>query len=230
MLALTFTQNVQDRFTGWQDIPLAGEGIIASQRAAKLLRSQGYTFDCAYSSALIRSIKTMHIILEEMGLEHIPEVKTWKLNERMYGQLQGMNKSEAKKHFGEAQIQEWRRSYDVPPPPVTIDDERWPGHFDKYKKMMKKEEIPRSECLKDIVNRTISLWREELEPLIRRGNRLLVVAHGSNIRAFMHIVCGMSEEECSVFESKNGVPLIIRLRRDDLHLMDYHFLETKSNL
>eukprot|EP01117_Protostelium_nocturnum_P009657 TRINITY_DN3453_c1_g1_i1.p1 TRINITY_DN3453_c1_g1~~TRINITY_DN3453_c1_g1_i1.p1 ORF type:complete len:252 (-),score=96.73 TRINITY_DN3453_c1_g1_i1:233-988(-) len=221
--------NSEGRFTGWEDIPLSEKGLIVSKQVAMEFKERGMHFDVGYASFLQRSIKTLWIILEEMGISYLPTCKTWRLNERMYGDLQGREKSATIEQFGEKQVKLWRRSYSVRPPSLSTEDERWPGRDSKYKSLSL-DQIPSSECLEDVVKRMRLLWEEEMVPQIREGRRLLIVAHGSNVRALRKIIEDLPDEEIATFEVPNGIPMVFKLNRDTLKPVHQFFLDEKVGI
>ncbi len=201
--------NRENRFTGWVDVPLSETGVAEAKAAAELLKAEGYRFDVAYTSVLKRAIKTLWIILEEMDLSWIPEHKSWRLNERMYGALQGLDKGETVAKHGAEQVQLWRRSYDVPPPPIAPQDPLSPSHDPRYRGLG--AELPQSECLKDTVERLLPYWREHIAPALLRGERVLVAAHGNSLRALIKYLDGISDQEIVELNVPTGVPIVYEL-------------------
>jgi 2,3-bisphosphoglycerate-dependent phosphoglycerate mutase len=214
--------NKENRFTGWIDVPLSEEGIGEAKSAARLLRDAEYTFDVAYTSVLKRAIKTLWIVLEENDLMWIPVVRSWRLNERMYGALQGLNKAETVAQHGEAQVKRWRRSYDVPPPPLEETDERWPGRDARYRKLPHSD-IPKTECLKDTVARFLPFWNSDIAPAIRRGERVLIAAHGNSLRALVKHLDAIGDDEIVDLNIPTGIPLVYELN-DDLTPRRHEYL------
>jgi len=214
--------NKENRFTGWIDVPLSDEGIAEAKNAARLLREGGYVFDVAFTSVLKRAIKTLWVVLEDNDLMWIPVVRTWRLNERMYGALQGLNKAETAARHGEAQVKIWRRSYDVPPPPLDEKDERWPGRDPRYAKVPP-QDIPKTECLKDTVARFLPFWESEIAPAVRRGDRVLIAAHGNSLRALVKYLDKVSDEEIVELNIPTGIPLVYELN-DDLTPIRHYYL------
>jgi len=214
--------NKENRFTGWIDVPLSEEGIAEAKHAAQLLREGGYTFDVAYTSVLKRAIKTLWVVLEDHDLMWIPVVRSWRLNERMYGALQGLNKAETATKHGEAQVKIWRRSYDVPPPPLEESDERWPGHDPRYARLPKKD-LPRTECLKDTVARFLPFWESDIAPAIRRGERVLIAAHGNSLRALVKHLDKVGDQEIAELNIPTAIPLVYELD-DDLAPIRHYYL------
>ncbi len=205
--------NLENRFTGWTDVDLTEQGIAEAKEGGRLLKEAGYEFDVAYTSVLKRAIKTLWIIQEEMGLEWLPVVRAWQLNERHYGALQGLNKAETAKEYGEEQVKLWRRSYDVPPPALNLDDERHP-RFDRRYAGLKPEELPATESLKITLDRVLPFWHNVLAPDIKAGKRLLVVAHGNSLRALVKYLDNMSEAEILELNIPTGIPLVYELDAD----------------
>jgi 2,3-bisphosphoglycerate-dependent phosphoglycerate mutase len=216
------TWNLENRFTGWTDVGLTEQGISEAHEAGRLLREEGYTFDVAYTSVLKRAIKTLWIVLEEMELEWIPVYRAWQLNERHYGALQGLNKSEMAAKFGDEQVHIWRRSYDVPPPALELTDERHPK-FDPRYASLTSDELPATESLKITLERVLPYWHSTLAPAIKSGQRLLVAAHGNSLRAMVKYLDHVSEEEIPGLNIPTGVPLVYELD-DDLKPITHYYL------
>ena len=204
------TWNLENRFTGWTDVGLTEQGVSEAHDAGRMLREEGYTFDVAYTSVLRRAIKTLWIVLEEMGLEWIPVYRAWQLNERHYGSLQGLNKAEMAEKFGEEQVHIWRRSYDVPPPSLEMDDERHP-RFDPRYADLKPEQVPSTESLKITLERVLPYWHSTLAPAIQSGQRVLVAAHGNSLRAMVKYLDNVSEGEITGLNIPTGIPLVYEL-------------------
>lgn len=204
------TWNKENRFTGWTDVELSEKGIVEAHEAGKLLKKEGYNFDLVFTSVLKRAIDTMDIVLEEMDLKNLPVVKSWRLNERHYGALQGLNKSETAEKYGEDQVKLWRRSYDVQPPALTKDDERYPGKDPMYKDLSENE-LPLTECLKDTVERFLPYWEKEIAPVVRANKKVLVVAHGNSLRALVKYLDNVSDEEITGLNIPTGIPLVYEL-------------------
>jgi 2,3-bisphosphoglycerate-dependent phosphoglycerate mutase len=202
--------NQENRFTGWVDVPLSPAGIDEAKNAAKLLREAGFTFDVAYTSVLKRAIKTLWIVLEDLDLMWIPVVRSWRINERMYGGLQGLNKSETAAKHGEAQVKVWRRSYDVPPPPIDDENEYSPAKDPRYKKLSASE-LPKTECLKDTVARFLPFWEKEIGPAIKRGERVIIAAHGNSLRALVKHLDNVSDDDIVELNIPTGIPLVYEL-------------------
>jgi 2,3-bisphosphoglycerate-dependent phosphoglycerate mutase len=204
------TWNKENRFTGWTDVPLSEKGIEEAKESGRSLRKEGYVFDIAYTSVLSRAIKTLWLVLEEMDLMWIPVHHSWRLNERHYGALQGLNKVETADKFGMEQTQIWRRSYDIPPPALTRDDPRWPGKDPRYADL-KPEVIPLTECLKDTVARFLPYWHETIVPTIKSGKRVLIAAHGNSLRALVKYLDQISDETIVSMNIPTGIPLVYEL-------------------
>lgn len=202
--------NQENRFTGWKDVDLTEQGRREAAAAGQLLKAEGYTFDQAYTSLLTRAIRTLWIVLDEMQLMWIPVQRAWELNERSYGALQGLNKAETADKHGEDQVKIWRRSYDVPPPALSPDDERWPGHDPRYAGIPR-EQLPLTESLKDTVARVVPYWEKTLAPQIQAGKKLLVAAHGNSLRALVKHLDGLPEAEIVELNIPTGIPLVYRL-------------------
>jgi 2,3-bisphosphoglycerate-dependent phosphoglycerate mutase len=206
--------NRENRFTGWTDVDLSEMGVAEAREAGRALRARGYGFDVAYTSLLKRAIKTLDIVLEELDQLWIPVAKSWRLNERHYGALQGLDKSETAKEFGEAQVRLWRRSYDVRPPAVEEHDPRFPGHDPRYAHLAKAE-LPSTECLRDTVARFIPYWHGTIAPAIRSAKRVLIVAHGNSLRALVQHLDAISDDAIAELNIPTGIPLVYEL---DTHL------------
>jgi 2,3-bisphosphoglycerate-dependent phosphoglycerate mutase len=202
--------NSENRFTGWVDVPLSAQGETEARAAGKLLRAEGFVFDRAYTSVLKRAIKTLFIALEELDQMWIPITQSWRVNERMYGALQGLNKAETVAKHGDKQVLVWRRSYDTPPPALDESNEYWPGNDPRYKGLAKSE-IPKTECLKDTVARFLPLWESEIAPAIKRGERVIIAAHGNSLRALVKHLDGISDEDIAALNIPTGMPLVYRL-------------------
>jgi 2,3-bisphosphoglycerate-dependent phosphoglycerate mutase len=214
--------NKENRFTGWTDVELSEKGRAEAAEAGAVLRDGGYTFDVAYTSVLKRAIHTLWSVLDEMDLAWIPVHRSWRLNERHYGALQGLNKAETAEKFGEAQVKIWRRSYDIRPPELTPDDERFSGRDRRYA-ALSKDELPLTECLKDTVARFLPVWHETIAPAIRRGERVLIAAHGNSLRALVKYLDGVSEEDIVEMNIPTGMPLAYELD-DDLKPLNRYYL------
>ena len=204
------TWNLENRFTGWTDVDLSPQGREEARRAGQLLREGGYGFDLAYTSVLRRAIKTLWAVLVELELEWIPVKNAWELNERHYGALQGLNKAETAAKFGEPQVKIWRRSYDIPPPPLAEDDPRHPKNDPRYRGLPATS-LPLTESLKETVERMVPYWHSELAPLIKSGKRLILVAHGNSLRALIMYLDGVSEADIVEMNVPTGIPLVYTL-------------------
>lgn len=202
--------NQENRFTGWQDVDLSEKGRAEALKGGQSLLEKGFQFDVAYTSVLKRAIKTCHIVLEELGQLWLPVHKDWRLNERHYGSLQGLNKSETAAKHGEEQVKIWRRSYDTPPPPMDLSDPRHPRNDPRYA-LVPPELIPNGESLKDTVHRFLPLWKSEIAVQIKSGRRVLIVAHGNSLRALIQHLEGMSEAEIMEVNMPTGIPLCYTL-------------------
>jgi len=207
------TWNRENRFTGWTDVDLTTAGIAEAHEAARLLAADGFTFDVAYTSVLKRAIRTLWIVLDDMDLMWLPIRRSWRLNERHYGALQGLNKAETAREFGDDQVRIWRRSYDVPPPPLEPSDPRFPGRDRRYADL-DDAELPRTESLKDTVARFLPYWHGEIAPDVRKGRRVLIAAHGNSLRALVKYLDGVSDEEIVGLNIPTGVPLVYELDQE----------------
>jgi 2,3-bisphosphoglycerate-dependent phosphoglycerate mutase len=204
------TWNKENRFTGWTDVDLSERGRDEARKAGRLLKAEGYVFDVAYTSVLKRAIRTLGMTLDVMDLLWIPVVKSWRLNERHYGALQGLNKAETSAKHGEAQTKIWRRSYDIPPPALTLDDERHPSHDPRYAGVSPRD-LPLTESLKDTVARFLPYWHDTIAPEIRSGKRVVIAAHGNSLRALVMYLDQMSESEIVGLNIPTGIPLVYEL-------------------
>jgi 2,3-bisphosphoglycerate-dependent phosphoglycerate mutase len=213
--------NKENRFTGWTDVDLTEKGIEEAKSAGVLMKAEGYTFDVAYVSVLKRAIRTLNLALDEMDLLWIPVYKSWRLNERHYGALQGLNKAETAAKFGDEQVLIWRRSYATPPPPLERDDPRYPGNDPRYADL-KPEELPLTECLKDTVARFLPYWHETIAPMVKSGKRVLVVAHGNSIRALVKYLDNVSDEDIVELNIPTGIPLVYELDSDLKPIRNYY--------
>ena len=216
------TWNKENRFTGWTDVDLSEKGREEAENAGKVLKADGYDFDLAYTSVLKRAIRTLWYIMDEMDLMWIPVIKDWRLNERHYGALQGLNKAETAAKHGEEQVKLWRRSYDIRPPALEESDERFPGHDPKYRSLSDKE-LPRTECLKDTVARFLPLWKNEISTQIKSGKKVLIVAHGNSLRALVKYLDNIPDEEIVGLNIPTGIPLVYELD-DDLKPIKHYYL------
>jgi 2,3-bisphosphoglycerate-dependent phosphoglycerate mutase len=213
--------NEENRFTGWTDVDLSRRGREEALEAGRLLKSHEYSFDYAYTSLLKRAIRTLWIVLDELDLMWIPVEKSWRLNERHYGALQGLNKAATAKRYSDEQVHLWRRSYDVPPPALTKDDRRHPIYDPRYKNLPEGG-LPSTECLKDTVTRFLPYWREALEPSLRTGRRSIIAAHGNTLRALVKYLEGISDAEIPELEIPTGVPLVYELNESLRPLTRYY--------
>ena len=216
------TWNRDNRFTGWTDVPLTDVGVAQARESGRRLREAGYDFDVAYTSVLKRAIWTLWHALDELDRTWLPIVNDWRLNERHYGALQGLNKAETAKRYGDEQVLVWRRSYDVPPPPLAADDPRGQHHDPRYAKLAAGQ-IPLTECLKDTVARVLPCWNERLAPAIKSGQRVLISAHGNSMRALVKYLDGISDADIVALNIPNGIPLVYELDAD-LKPIGSHYL------
>jgi 2,3-bisphosphoglycerate-dependent phosphoglycerate mutase len=214
--------NKENRFTGWTDVDISDKGEREAHEAGRLLREDGYEFDVAYTSVLKRAIRTLWIALDELDQMWIPVVRTWRLNERHYGALQGLNKAETAQKFGQEQVMLWRRSYDVRPPALTPDDPRFPGRERRYADLSP-EELPLTECLKDTVERFLPYWHQTIVPDLKAGKRVLIAAHGNSLRALVKYLDNIPDEEIPELNIPTGIPLIYELD-DDLKPVRHYYL------
>jgi len=214
--------NKENRFTGWTDVGLSVKGEEEAHKAGRLLQAEGYSFDVAYTSVLKRAIKTLWIVLEEMDLMWIPVFRSWRLNERHYGDLQGYNKAEIAGKVGDEQVLIWRRSYDIRPPELAKDDSRYPGNDDRYK-ALDRSDIPGAECLKDTVARFLPYWRETIAPAVLEGRKVIIAAHGNSIRALVKYLDGVDDDKIVGLNIPTGVPLVYELD-DDLKPIRHYYL------
>ncbi|HEY7387243.1 MAG TPA: 2,3-diphosphoglycerate-dependent phosphoglycerate mutase [Bryobacteraceae bacterium] len=202
--------NKENRFTGWTDVDLSQKGREEAREAGVVLRAEGYTFDQAYTSVLKRAIRTLWIVLDEMDLMWIPVERSWRLNERHYGALQGLNKAETAAEFGEDKVKIWRRSYAISPPPLESSDERYPGRDPRYRSLTAAE-LPLTECLKDTVARFLPYWHGTISPAIRKGRKVLIAAHGNSLRALVKYLDEISEQDIVELNIPTGMPLVYEL-------------------
>lgn len=214
--------NMENRFTGWTDVDLTEKGRGEARKAGELLKAEGFQFDIAYTSVLKRAIRTLWTILDEMDLMWVPVVRDWRLNERHYGALQGLNKSETAAQFGDEQVLVWRRAYDIAPPPLERSDERWPGHDRRYQGI-DPEALPLTECLADTVVRFMPLWNDEIAPQIKAGKSVIIAAHGNSLRALVKYLDNISNEDIVGLNIPTGMPLVYELD-DDLKPIGHSFL------
>ncbi|MDH3315765.1 MAG: 2,3-diphosphoglycerate-dependent phosphoglycerate mutase [Gammaproteobacteria bacterium] len=202
--------NRENRFTGWTDVDLTDKGVEEAKQAGRDLQAAGFGFDVAFTSLQKRAIRTLWLVLDEMDLMWIPVHRSWRLNERHYGALQGLNKAETAVKYGDEQVLKWRRSYEEPPPPVDENDQRFPGNDPRYRDL-DKGELPRSECLKDTVARVLPYWNEVIAPEIRAGRRVLIAAHGNSLRALVKYLDGVSDAAIVGLNIPTGMPLVYEL-------------------
>ena len=213
--------NKENLFSGWTDVDLSEKGEKEAHEAARLLEEGGYTFDVAFTSVLKRAIRTLWIVLEDMDLMWIPVYRSWRLNERMYGDLQGLNKADMAEKLGQEQVHIWRRSYDTPPPAMDTKDKRHPGHDRRYAHMPT-DEVPATECLKDTVERFLPYWVDEIVPVIKEGKRVIIAAHGNSLRALVKYLDNVSDEEIPGLNIPTGVPLVYELDKDMRPIKHYY--------
>ena len=218
--------NLENKFTGWTDIGLSEQGIKEAKDAGKLLKKENYKFDIAYTSVLKRANDTLYYILDELDERDIPIKYSYKLNERHYGALQGLNKDETRAKYGEEQVHIWRRSADVRPPALTIDDERYPGNDEKYKDLTK-EELPLTENLIDTIKRVTEYWKEEIEATIKEGKNVIIVAHGNSLRGLIKYLDNLSNEEVIKLEIDTGRPICYELD-DNLKPIKHYYIDEKK--
>ncbi len=213
--------NLENRFTGWTDVDLTPKGEEEARTAGLLLKEEGFEFDIAYTSVLTRAVRTLWIALKEMDMVWLPIVNSWRLNERHYGALQGLNKAETAEKYGDEQVLIWRRSYDTQPPALTTDDPRYPGRDRRYADLTA-EELPLTECLKDTVARFLPYWKDTIVPVIKNGKRVLIVAHGNSLRALVKYLDNISEAEIVGLNIPTGVPLVYELDDDLKPIRSYY--------
>ena len=216
------TWNLENRFTGWTDVDLTETGVEQAKQAGRLLKAEGYDFDVAYTSVLKRATRTLWHTLDELDRTWLPVVHSWRLNERHYGGLQGLNKGETAKKYGDEQVLVWRRSYDTPPPVLEANDPRSERGDIRYAKLQP-EQIPLTECLKDTVARVLPFWNESMAPAMRAGRRVLVSAHGNSMRALVKYLDGISDRDIVSLNIPNGIPLVYELD-DDLKPLRHYYL------
>ncbi len=216
------TWNKENRFTGWTDVDLSDQGRIEATKAGEVLKREGLTFDCAFTSVLKRAIRTLWIVMDEMDLMWIPVENSWRLNERHYGALQGLNKAETAAKFGDDQVKIWRRSYDIPPPVLEPSDERFPGNDPRYSTLAP-DELPLTECLKDTVERMLPYWHDSIAPVVMQGKRVIVAAHGNSLRALVKYLDNVSEQDIVGLNIPTGIPLVYELD-DELRPLKHYYL------
>jgi 2,3-bisphosphoglycerate-dependent phosphoglycerate mutase len=215
------TWNLDNRFTGWTDVDLTEKGAKEARAAGKVLKDAGFTFDLAYTSVLKRAIRTLWLAMDEMDMMWLPIKNDWRLNERHYGALQGLDKAETAAKYGDAQVLVWRRSYDTPPPALEAGDERSSAHDPRYAGL-EQAQIPLTECLKDTVARVMPAWDEEIAPAIRAGRQILISAHGNSLRALIKMLDGISDEDIVGLNIPNGQPLVYELDADLKPIRHYY--------
>ena len=220
--------NKENLFTGWTDVDLSEKGLEEAKNCGRLLLKENFIFDVAFTSVLKRAVRTLWITLDEMDQMWIPINHSWRLNERHYGALQGLNKAETLAKYGEKQFLIWRRSYDIQPPALTYEDDRYPGLDPRYKNLIK-QEIPLTECLKDTVNRFLPYWKESIAPLIQSGQRVIIVAHGNSLRALVKYLDNMSDQDVLKLNIPTGIPLVYELD-DNLNPIQNYYLGDQAEV
>ncbi len=220
--------NKENRFTGWTDVDLSEKGRTEAKAAGQKLLSEGYVFDLAFTSVLKRAVRTLWMVLDEMDLMWITVHNSWRLNERHYGGLQGLNKAETAAKYGEEQVHIWRRSYDVPPPPLEATDSRHPSHDPRYRSLAPKD-LPLTECLKDTVARALPYWHESIAPVLRAGKKVIIAAHGNSIRALVKMLDTISDADIAGLDIPTGIPLIYELD-DALAPIRHYYLADQAEL
>jgi 2,3-bisphosphoglycerate-dependent phosphoglycerate mutase len=215
------TWNKENRFTGWTDVDLTAQGIAEAKEAGRLLKEAGFDFDIAYTSVLKRAIRTLWLVLDGLDLMWIPVVRNWRLNERHYGALQGLNKAETAAKYGDSQVLIWRRSYDIPPPPLDVGDERYPGRDPRYR-TLSAAELPVTECLKDTVERFVPYWRDVIARSVREGEHVIIAAHGNSLRALVKHLDHIGDQEIVSLNIPTGIPLVYELTDDLQPIRNYY--------
>ena len=221
------TWNLENRFTGWTDVELTATGVEQARQAGRLLKEAGHEFDVAYTSVLKRAIHTLNHCLDTMDRDWLPVVKDWRLNERHYGGLQGLNKADMAKQYGDAQVLVWRRSYDSPPPALASDDPRGQRQDPRYAKLVP-EQVPLTECLKDTVARVLPFWNEAIAPAIRSGQRIVLAAHGNSIRALVKYLDNIGDDDIVGVNIPNGIPLVYELDADLKPIRSYYLGDAEA--
>lgn len=219
--------NKENRFTGWTDVDLSEKGVAEAYEAGAALKREGFTFDVAFTSVLKRAIRTLWITLDEMDLMWIPVYRNWRLNERHYGGLQGLNKAETAEKFGDEQVLIWRRSYSTPPPVLEKSDERWPGHDRRYA-ALPETDLPVTECLQDTVNRFLPYWHETIAPVIKSGRRVIIAAHGNSLRALVKYLDDVSDEAIVKLNIPTGMPLVYELDENLKPIKSYYLSDEEQ--
>jgi 2,3-bisphosphoglycerate-dependent phosphoglycerate mutase len=214
--------NKENLFTGWYDVDLSDQGKVEAKRAGEVLKAEGFTFDVAFTSVLKRAIRTLWTVLDELDLMWIPVEHSWRLNERHYGALQGLNKAQTAAKYGDEQVLVWRRSYDTPPPALDESDERHPGADPRYR-ALSPSELPRTECLKDTVARFLPYWHETIVPAVQAGQKVIIAAHGNSLRALIKYLDGISDQEIVGLNLPTGIPLVYELD-DQLKPIQHYYL------
>ncbi len=217
------TWNKENRFTGWTDVDLSEEGFAQAKRAGQLLKKHGYTFDIGFTSVLKRAIKTMHVTLDELDMLWIPVEKSWRLNERFYGALQGLNKAETIEKYGEEQVHKWRRDPLEHPPAITEDDERFPGHYLRYNDLTYRE-LPLTENLSETMDRALPFWHESIVPALRQNQKVIICAHGNSLRALVQYIDNLSDEDVAKLDIPTATPWVYELD-DRLNQIKHYYLE-----
>jgi len=215
------TWNKENKFTGWTDVDLSEKGLSEAKKAGEVLKKEGYTFDIAFTSVLKRAIRTLWMTLDGMDLMWIPVRRSWRLNERHYGALQGLNKAETAAKYGDDQVLIWRRSYDTPPPALEETDERYPGKDPRYADLTK-DELPLAECLKDTVERFLPYWHEEIAPVVKSGKKVIIAAHGNSLRALVKYLDDISDEDILKLNIPTGLPLVYELDENLKPIKNYY--------
>jgi 2,3-bisphosphoglycerate-dependent phosphoglycerate mutase len=220
--------NKENRFTGWTDVDLSEKGRMEARSAGQRLKAEGYAFDLAFTSVLKRAVRTLWMALDEMDLMWIPVSNSWRLNERHYGGLQGLNKAETAAKFGEEQVHVWRRSYEVPPPPLEAGDPRHPSHDPRYRDLAPRD-LPLTECLKDTVARALPYWHEAIAPVLKTGKKAIIAAHGNSIRALVKMLDKISDADIAGLDIPTGVPLVYELN-ESLDPIRHYYLADQADL
>ncbi|HEX7357687.1 MAG TPA: 2,3-diphosphoglycerate-dependent phosphoglycerate mutase [Ignavibacteriaceae bacterium] len=220
--------NQENRFTGWTDVDLSEKGLSEAKKAGEVLLAEGIKFDIAYTSVLKRAIRTLWITLDGLDLMWIPVIRHWRLNERHYGALQGLNKAETAKKYGEEQVKIWRRSYDIQPPQLDKNDERFPGKDSRYADL-NENELPLTECLKDTVARFVPYWENTIAPMVKSGKRVLITAHGNSLRALVKYLDNIPEKEIVELNIPTGIPLVYELN-EDLKPIKHYYLGDQEEI